>query len=79
MVGWTELAPPPFVGAGVRYRDVMAVLDGALPEGTDIVVDAGNTVITHDLAGPDRSPAGATFTDGKLAGRLCEAARAESA
>jgi acetolactate synthase I/II/III large subunit len=39
----TELTPPPFVGAGVRYRDVMAVLDGALPDGTDIVVDAGNT------------------------------------
>ena len=39
----TELDPPPFVGAGVRYRDVMAVLDGALPDGTDIVVDAGNT------------------------------------
>jgi acetolactate synthase-1/2/3 large subunit len=39
----TELTPPPYVGAGVRYRDAMAVLDGALPDGTDIVVDAGNT------------------------------------
>ncbi|BBX98124.1 thiamine pyrophosphate-binding protein [Mycobacterium lacus] len=39
----TELTPPPLVGAGVRYRDAMAVLDGALPDGTDIVVDAGNT------------------------------------
>ncbi|MCV7199777.1 thiamine pyrophosphate-binding protein [Mycobacterium angelicum] len=39
----TELAAPPFVGAGVRYRDAMAVLDGVLPDGTDIVVDAGNT------------------------------------
>jgi acetolactate synthase-1/2/3 large subunit len=39
----TELSPPPYAGAGVRYRDVMAVLDGALPDGTDIVVDAGNT------------------------------------
>lgn len=39
----TELAPPPFDGAGVRYRDAMAVLDGVLPDGTDIVVDAGNT------------------------------------
>jgi acetolactate synthase I/II/III large subunit len=39
----TELSPPPFAGAGVRYRDAMAVLDGVLPDGTDIVVDAGNT------------------------------------
>jgi acetolactate synthase-1/2/3 large subunit len=27
----------------VRYRDAMAVLDDALPDGADIVVDAGNT------------------------------------
>jgi acetolactate synthase-1/2/3 large subunit len=39
----TELTPPPYAGAGVRYRDAMAVLDGALPDGTDVVVDAGNT------------------------------------
>lgn len=39
----TELAPPPYSGPGVRYRDIMAVLDGALPDGTDVVVDAGNT------------------------------------
>jgi acetolactate synthase I/II/III large subunit len=39
----TELSPPPFAGAGVRYRDAMAVLDRVLPDGTDIVVDAGNT------------------------------------
>jgi acetolactate synthase-1/2/3 large subunit len=39
----TELRPPPHAGAGVRYRDAMAVLDGALPDGTDVVVDAGNT------------------------------------
>ena len=39
----TELKPPPYVGAGVRYRDAMAVLDGVLPDGSDIVVDAGNT------------------------------------
>jgi acetolactate synthase I/II/III large subunit len=39
----TELTPPPCAGAGVRYRDAMAVLDGALPDGADIVVDAGNT------------------------------------
>ncbi len=39
----TELTPPPYTGPGVRYRDAMAVLDRALPAGTDIVVDAGNT------------------------------------
>ncbi len=39
----TELTPPPCAGAGVRYRDAMAVLDGCLPDGADIVVDAGNT------------------------------------
>lgn len=39
----TELTPPPCTGPGVRYRDAMAVLDGVLPRGVDIVVDAGNT------------------------------------
>jgi acetolactate synthase-1/2/3 large subunit len=39
----TELSPPPFAGTGVRYRDAMAVLDRVLPDGVDIVVDAGNT------------------------------------
>ncbi|OMC11023.1 acetolactate synthase [Mycolicibacter heraklionensis] len=39
----TELKPPPYSGPGVRYREAMAVLDRALPAGTDIVVDAGNT------------------------------------
>jgi acetolactate synthase I/II/III large subunit len=39
----TELSPPSFAGAGVRYRDAMVVLDRVLPNGTDIVVDAGNT------------------------------------
>lgn len=38
-----ELSPPPFAGTGVRYRDAMVVLDRVLPDGTDIVVDAGNT------------------------------------
>jgi acetolactate synthase-1/2/3 large subunit len=42
-VARTELAPPPFDGPGVRYRDAMAVLDSVLPDGADIVVDAGNT------------------------------------
>ena len=38
-----ELQPPTFDGPGVRYRDAMVVLDRVLPDGTDIVVDAGNT------------------------------------
>ena len=29
-------------GPGMRYRDAMTVLDAALPDGVDIVVDAGN-------------------------------------
>ena len=43
VVGRLELKPPSCVGEGLRYRDAMAVLDGVLPEGADIVVDAGNT------------------------------------
>ncbi|MDF2822856.1 MAG: acetolactate synthase [Mycobacterium sp.] len=38
-----ELTPPDYNGPGVRYRQAMAVLDQMLPEGVDIVVDAGNT------------------------------------
>ncbi|WP_101948386.1 thiamine pyrophosphate-binding protein [Mycobacterium sp. 3519A] len=37
-----QLRPPPLSGPGVRYRDAMTTLDAALPDGTDIVVDAGN-------------------------------------
>ncbi|MGZ4562467.1 MAG: thiamine pyrophosphate-binding protein [Mycobacterium sp.] len=39
----TELTPPDCAGPGVGYRDAMAVLDRVLPDGADIVVDAGNT------------------------------------
>jgi acetolactate synthase I/II/III large subunit len=42
-VSRTELSPPPFDGPGVRYREAMATLDRLLPDGVDIVVDAGNT------------------------------------
>src|SRR5271165_536332 len=38
-----ELVPPVCDGPGVRYRDAMAALDRGLPDGVDIVVDAGNT------------------------------------
>ncbi len=39
----TELMPPTLRGNGIGYRSAMAALNGALPDGTDIVVDAGNT------------------------------------
>jgi len=39
----TELQPPLHEGPGIRYRDTIALLDELLPDGTDIVVDAGNT------------------------------------
>jgi acetolactate synthase-1/2/3 large subunit len=38
----TELAPPRFRGPGIRYRDAMMALDAVLPDGTDVLVDAGN-------------------------------------
>jgi acetolactate synthase I/II/III large subunit len=38
-----NLQPPAYLGPGVRYRDVIAVLDRGLPSDVDIVVDAGNT------------------------------------
>ncbi|MGZ6777417.1 MAG: thiamine pyrophosphate-binding protein [Mycobacterium sp.] len=38
----TELTPPAHDGAGVRYRDAMTAVHAALPDGVDIVVDAGN-------------------------------------
>jgi acetolactate synthase I/II/III large subunit len=41
--GRVPLRPPAYRGPGIRYRDVIAALDGALPPGADIVADAGNT------------------------------------
>jgi acetolactate synthase I/II/III large subunit len=38
----TELKPPQYDGPGIRYRDAMGALDLALPDGVDILVDAGN-------------------------------------
>lgn len=38
-----ELTPPVHEGNGIRYRAAMAALDKVLPDGADIVVDAGNT------------------------------------
>ncbi|MGV0741234.1 thiamine pyrophosphate-binding protein [Mycolicibacterium sp. XJ870] len=42
MVPSSELRPPSHDGPGIRYRDAMRILDDALPDGTDVVVDAGN-------------------------------------
>lgn len=39
----TQLTPPAFDGPGIRYRDAMSTLDRLLPDGVDVVVDAGNT------------------------------------
>lgn len=39
----TELQPPAHDGPGIRYRDTVGLLDDLLPDGADIVVDAGNT------------------------------------
>jgi acetolactate synthase I/II/III large subunit len=38
-----QLRPPAHDGPGIRYRDAIAALDRLLPDGVDIVVDAGNT------------------------------------
>ncbi|KAA0079215.1 thiamine pyrophosphate-binding protein [Mycolicibacterium sp. P9-64] len=42
-VPYGELQPPIHDGPGIRYRDAMTVLDDVLPDGVDVVVDAGNT------------------------------------
>nr|WP_090279343.1 thiamine pyrophosphate-binding protein [Mycolicibacterium komanii]CRL75227.1 thiamine pyrophosphate-dependent protein [Mycolicibacterium komanii] len=48
----SELRPPVHRGPGIRYRDAMTALDAALPDGADIVVDAGNigAAVIHHLA-----------------------------
>jgi acetolactate synthase I/II/III large subunit len=38
-----ELQPPAHDGPGIRYPDAMTVLDDVLPDGIDVVVDAGNS------------------------------------
>jgi acetolactate synthase-1/2/3 large subunit len=41
-VAYTELQPPISDSPGIRYREAMTAVDAMLPDGTDIVVDAGN-------------------------------------
>lgn len=43
MVSHSPLRTPAHDGPGVRYDDAMAVLDEVLPDGADVVVDAGNS------------------------------------
>lgn len=46
MAATAVLVPPPHRGPGVRYRDAITVLADVLPDGVDVVVDAGNTGAT---------------------------------
>ncbi|MFI9507073.1 thiamine pyrophosphate-binding protein [Nocardia sp. NPDC052566] len=39
----TPLQVPPATGPGLRYRELMETIGHALPDGTDIFADAGNT------------------------------------
>jgi acetolactate synthase-1/2/3 large subunit len=43
LVPHSELTAPDCGGPGVPYREAMSALDAALPDGVNIVVDAGNT------------------------------------
>lgn len=47
----TELVPPPHEGGGIGYREAISMLDAALPDCVDVVVDAGNTgaAAVHNL------------------------------
>ncbi|WP_280243789.1 thiamine pyrophosphate-binding protein [Nocardia abscessus] len=50
----TSLRVPASSGPGLRYRDVVETIDAALPEGTDVFADAGNTgaAVVHHLRVP---------------------------
>ncbi|PXX65487.1 acetolactate synthase-1/2/3 large subunit [Nocardia tenerifensis] len=55
----TPLRVPAAAGPGLRYRHVVDSVDAALPEGTDVFADAGNTgaAVVHHL----RVPRGGRF------------------
>ncbi|MFI9411902.1 thiamine pyrophosphate-binding protein [Nocardia gamkensis] len=55
----TSLRVPASSGPGLRYREVVETIDAALPEGTDVFADAGNTgaAVVHHL----RVPRGGRF------------------
>ncbi|MBF6334773.1 thiamine pyrophosphate-binding protein [Nocardia abscessus] len=50
----TSLRVPASTGPGLRYREVVETIDAALPEGTDVFADAGNTgaAVVHHLRVP---------------------------
>ncbi|MBF6203789.1 thiamine pyrophosphate-binding protein [Streptomyces gardneri] len=50
----TVLRVPTSSGPGLRYRDLVETIDAALPEGTDVFADAGNTgaAVVHHLQVP---------------------------
>ncbi|WP_282785292.1 thiamine pyrophosphate-binding protein [Nocardia sp. CC201C] len=56
----TPLDVPPADGPGLRYRAIVETLNDALPDGTDVFADAGNTgaSVVHHL----RVPRGGRFT-----------------
>ncbi|MFE9579361.1 thiamine pyrophosphate-binding protein [Nocardia sp. NPDC006044] len=55
----TPLRVPPSSGPGLRYRQLVETIDAALPGGTDVFADAGNTgaAVVHHL----RVPRGGRF------------------
>ncbi|MBH0778666.1 thiamine pyrophosphate-binding protein [Nocardia bovistercoris] len=55
----TALEVPRAHGPGLRYREVVETIDAALPDGTDVFADAGNTgaAVVHHL----RVPRGGRF------------------
>ncbi|WP_433592180.1 thiamine pyrophosphate-binding protein [Nocardia sp. CA-145437] len=56
----TPLPVPPAHGPGLRYREVVEIINDALPPGADVFADAGNTgaAVVHHL----RLPRGGRFT-----------------
>ncbi|MBF6137125.1 thiamine pyrophosphate-binding protein [Nocardia otitidiscaviarum] len=56
----TPLDVPPADGPGLRYRAIVETVNDALPDGTDVFADAGNTgaSVVHHL----RMPRGGRFT-----------------
>ncbi|MEU2105070.1 thiamine pyrophosphate-binding protein [Nocardia sp. NPDC019255] len=50
----TSMRVPGSSGPGLRYRDVVETIEAALPEGTDVFADAGNTgaSVVHHLRVP---------------------------
>ncbi|WP_227997610.1 thiamine pyrophosphate-binding protein [Nocardia australiensis] len=55
----TPLEVPESAGPGLRYRELVEAIGAALPEGTDVFADAGNTgaAVVHHL----RVPSGGRF------------------